>query len=315
MSELINWGGGGVERKKEKKPISPARHTDFGTWPGTAEGCQQQGVSKAAFALPLTRAAGSLLQGWEDAQLLQDCLNSIINSTKAPLKKTPWSPTTKRFIPPDLQPNKNTQERQISQGLITEKSVGRGILDLILKQWQVHCSRKGQGLPKGVISCLHHGYQYIYLPPSAAEMAPLMGFTTALLFKFWRFLKFVNNTNHRIEIKMFECFHPWDIHHWGKGSFLQTATNITNFGNSGPITLNPRKYKSKCQQLKISDILGLGEKDKYSYQSLSWKGRAQRKLTSGQQPQVAKSPAALMLGILSVIKNSSRIGLSFCQRS
>lgn len=97
-------------------------------------------------------------------------------------ERTPSSPASERFILPELQPNEKTQERQVSQGLITEKSIGRDIPDLILKEWQVYCSSKGQGLPEGVISCLRCGYQRIYLCASAAEMAPLRGFLTVLLF-------------------------------------------------------------------------------------------------------------------------------------
>lgn len=77
---------------------------------------------KAAFAGLLSWAAGSLSQGQEGAQclwLLQNCLHPIINSTRS-LWKGHLEDSPLRFIPPQLQPNERTQEKQVSQGLITK---------------------------------------------------------------------------------------------------------------------------------------------------------------------------------------------------
>lgn len=53
------------------------------------------------------------------------------------------------------------------------KTISRGVPDLILKLWQMHCSGKGQGSPKGAVGYLYSRYQVSpSLPPAPAEAAP-----------------------------------------------------------------------------------------------------------------------------------------------
>lgn len=92
---------------------------------------------------------------------------------QTPLKRAPTSPASTRLIPHALQPNKKPQESQLPQGLNNRKTISRGIPDLILKLWQIHCSGKGQGSPKGAVSYLYSRSQVSpSLPPSPAEAAP-----------------------------------------------------------------------------------------------------------------------------------------------